>query len=286
MAEQDFRIKIVTTADTSGIRQTSSAIDDLKRKAATPAAVPVATPQIGQLTSQLVGAATAFGTGLVGALAVVGPALAAIYQGFNKLNADMDKWAEGVLRTAEKVHEMQQAFADSTEWAEKLRIIGMAPLGEQITKLHSELTRLKTEQGLVNQSTEDGVKEAVKYQHQIDQVAGRLRALNTEQERQRAQAEKDRTKAQEKASDAEKSFLEGAYSSADEQTKRIIINEQAAKQARAAGDDRSADLFQKSADAFRRGATPEQNDAATQIEKGFDAAADKIIGYMQGIWGR
>ena len=54
---------------------------------------------------------------------------------------------------------------------------------------------------------------------------------------------------------------------ASAQAKRILQNEEAAKRARAAGQDREADQFERSAEQYRRGATEQQRQEADKIKR-------------------
>jgi hypothetical protein len=81
---------------------------------------------------------------------------------------------------------------------------------------------------------------------------------------------KAREKAAEKKEREEQSFAEGAFKTAAPQVQRALEQEIAARRAEAGGDQRSADLFRKSEEAFKRGMTGDQQSEFDQLSKVLD----------------
>lgn len=265
MADQDFKIKVVTTADTSGIRETSDEIDKLKQKAATPATAQIA--NISKLGEQITGLATSFGTGLAGGLAVLGPALGIAVSGLRQLIDETNRYEEKVAELNEKIHEMNLSLIETFEWSEKLSNIHELPLAERIAALRYELQRLKAERDITNPQTM--AEDWKKLMQQINQVSGALNSATSAQKRfddeQAKSAAKAAAEAAKKEAAEQKSFGENAYGSSSAQAKAILENERRAQRARDAGDEITADRFQKTADQLRKSATPDQRAEADQL---------------------
>jgi hypothetical protein len=286
MADKDFEIKVRTTADTSGIKETEAGLDRITRRQAEAAAKWAASPlnpanrpvtagggiaALGGAAPAPAAAARVSEAGLFGGLAAgltagaVTAAFTAVISGVQKLNEELDKQADMAIKTMERVRELQEAFRESTEWAEKFGRIRRLPLTDEIKSLEYELIRLKTEQSLVNQSTEDGVRSAIKYQQQIDSVTAALEGAKKKEKDLKDEQAKRHAAERERAFVEEPKFLTRAFVSATPQARAILEQEAAARKAQAEGDSRSADLFRKSEEAFKRGATPEQRAEAEQL---------------------
>lgn len=288
MADKDFEIKVRTTADTSGIKETEAGLDRIARKETAeaarraresdaaaakwrasplnPANAPVTGGGIGALGGAGAAAAPGAGVGgagLFGGLAAgavagaVTAAISAIISGVQKLNEELDKQADTAIKTMERVRELQEAFRESVEWAEKLRGIRKLPLTEEIQALQFQLIRLRTEQSLVNQSTEDGVKAAAKYQQQIDAVTNSLE-----------QATEKQKKLKEQAFVEEPAFVTRAFKAADPQVKALLEARIAAQRAQERGEYFAPVYTREAEEAilrFRRVATPEQRAEIEQL---------------------
>jgi hypothetical protein len=74
-------------------------------------------------------------------------------------------------------------------------------------------------------------------------------------------------KAAEKELSAQRDFQQSAYDTASPQTKAVLRNEEAARQAAARGDQRAADRFQTTAEGLKSSATPDQQAEIQQLEE-------------------
>jgi hypothetical protein len=125
--------------------------------------------------------AAIFGGQFAIAATVVGAFFIAAIRGINQLNEEQNKWVESIEKTRQKVLELQGALQDMQDTFAKTEILKGLPLADQITTLRSELVRLKEEQSLVNQSTEDGVKAAKDYETQIESTTRKIETLTDKQ---------------------------------------------------------------------------------------------------------
>lgn len=97
--------------------------------------------------------------------------------------------------------------------------------------------------------------------------AARLRielekVIKLQEERDKAA---DKTASQKQAQ--EDSFIKGAIGGSSAQTKAVLANELAAQRERRAGDERSAELFEKSAAQLEKSMTPEERDELEGLRK-------------------
>ena len=125
--------------------------------------------------------------------------------------------------------------------------VGTEPLVH--TVIHTIAARnhqaTRTEQSLLN-LPEQG-EEWKKLNADINTDAALLRGVTSELQRQQKQAEATAL-ANERAA---ASFLKGAVETASPQTQAVLRNEEAARKAREAGQDKDADTFQKTADQLK-----------------------------------
>jgi hypothetical protein len=346
MAE-DFNIRVVTTADTSGIRQTSAELAKLQQQQE---AQNKAAQQAAQQTGAFVGQ-------LVGRLAGIG----LIYQGLSnikevtaevlKISDELDKQGEllvkhaqgyalaaksvtdeaGVLHIAEaalkdmdaiqaKIHgTIQQEVSTTGKWVDSFghlvqlvrsfgtaakeegRINQMAiaaklegelqnakaaddnarraianaedlkdkfdelkklPYAEAVEKVNVELEKAREKQHGLNKASADYVKN---YVDAGQQIQGQLKLLDalSRVETQRAAAAKQQQRAQQEA----QSFTVNAIKTADQGAQRVLMNEEAARVARAEGREKDADMYEKSARQFEKGLTPGAREELESLRK-------------------
>ncbi len=120
---------------------------------------------------------------------------------------------------------------------------------EAVTKLTQRLQEAENVQANLSKDGEDYVKSWIKQQEIIDRTKKDLQEYIKYQ----------------------KELNKEVSGIGDAQSKAILKNEDAAKAAAKAGQDRDAEMFQKSADAFRRGATPKELqdvDRVRQLQSG------------------
>ncbi len=68
------------------------------------------------------------------------------------------------------------------------------------------------------------------------------------------------------------------------------MNEQAAAKAHAEGREKDEEMFSKSAEAYRRGLTPDQRKQLQRVETAGKDSGDptlmEILNYMKSVWGQ
>ncbi len=242
MADQDFNIKVVTTADTTGIRQTSRELEQLKnqqatfaetarRQAAATTAAATAKAPAAEATGGITG--TAIGIGTIVTL------LTGAINKWRQFEDEQDKIIEQMTRAREKTYELGLSVVDMLDKAKDIERIDTEPLEQSFDRLTGDVRRLKTEMQI---AFESGAYEDVKKLNgELGFTKGLLDRVNAGLERQAAASEKARQK--------QVQAQEDAYGSASPQAKAILENE---KRARETGDQ----AFQKTADQFRKSATP------------------------------
>jgi hypothetical protein len=147
----------------------------------------------------------------------------------------LEKQANASVREAD---ERQKAFD----------LLKSQPFEETIPKLTADIASLQAQQDGLNRRAADFDAQYVKIGNKIEIAKGHLNELLQLQKEANREADE-------------------VLKRADLQTKSIVANDQAAAAARAAGNERDAAMFQKSAEQFRAGATPQQKALADWIEK-------------------
>jgi len=274
MSDQDFNIKVVTTADTTGLRQTSAEFDEIKRKAteasaaanrqAADAEAKWASSPLNPKNRAAGGAAPAAeaggGAGLTGTYVGIGTIVTLLTVAVNKwkdFNDELALTQERAQAAIQKSRELGLEVADMMDAMKSVERINTEPLEVSFSRLTQDVTRLKTQiQDAFGAGRYEDVK---KYAAQLGVVESQLRGVTSQLNQQAAAAERSRQATQ---SELEKRVpgLAGQQpiQQADAQTQRILQNEQAAAQARAEGRDKDAEMFQKSADQYKASATPQQ----------------------------
>ncbi len=244
MADQDFNIKVVTTADTTGIRQTSAELDKLKQQQATfaetarrQAAAAAAKPGPVSETAGVTGTAVGLGT--------IVTLLTASLSKWKQFNDEQDKWVEGMIKSQEKSRELGLAVADMLDAMKSAERIETEPLENSFDRLKAKAISLKTEMNIAFGLNE--YEDVKKIAGALGIVESQLNRVTSALQRQSEEANKSGPK--QLAEQAK------AYGEASPQAKAILENEKRAREARAAGDEKSADQFQKSADQYRKSAS-------------------------------
>ncbi len=270
MADQDFNIKVVTTADTTGIRQTEAELTKLQRQQATFAetarrqqAAAIAAAKPAPAVSETVGVTgTAVGLGTIVTL------LTASLSKWRDFNAEQDKWVDGMIKSQEKSRELGLAVADMLDAMKSAERIETEPLQDSFDRLTQKVKVLKQEMQLAFAAgAYDDVKRLAAALGVVESQVDRVTAAIERQAATEKKAAADRDKATEKRLSEEREFTGKALESSSAQTKAILENEDRARKASAAGDDKSADQFQRTADQLKKSATQGQLDEYEQLKK-------------------
>ncbi len=356
MADQDFNIKVVTTADTAGLRQTTAEMDKLREKQAQQASQ--AGVEIGTVLGQLIGRLAGIGVIYEGlnnvrqvtseinrnsaesdkewaslvshfreaavaargitsegdALKIAGNALKDIDTIQTRIKAATQeevgitgKWVDTFGHLVELVKsfgtaseeegrindniikerladlQVQAAVAHQNAVKEiennekilsQFREMENIPFRDAFDDINTQLEEARAKQAAWNA---DGKRNVQQYYEAGQQVQNLLRILNALEanENRRAASAKEAAR----AAREEESFLGGAAKTSMPQVRAALEQEDAARRARAAGDERAADQFTKSSEAFQRAMSPGQRDEFSQLK----AAMDKMNVSLQMI---
>lgn len=251
MPNEDFNIKVVTTADTAGLKATSAEMEKLKQQQATFASS--SRQQAADSVAGFTGTAVGLGT-------IIGLVTRSITL-WKEFNAEQDKWVEGMIKAEAKARELGEAILEIQDKARNAARVGVEPLYQSFIRLQQEIIRLKTEQNLLDLPRQG--EEWKKLNAEIAQDAALLKGVTSELQKQEAAAKK---KAEADA-EAAASFMKGAVASASPQTQAVLKNEEAARQAREAGLEKDADLFQKTADQLKASMSQSQREEYEGLTK-------------------
>src|SRR6266436_3249175 len=141
--QQDFNIKVVTTADTSGIDKTSAGFTRLQQQQANWAATQARTLELERarviahdkpppIPPEFGGpGGPRGGGGLTGTAVGLGTIITLLTAGLNKwkeFNAEQDRWVEGMIRAEAKARELGEAILDMQDKARSAARLGTEPL--------------------------------------------------------------------------------------------------------------------------------------------------------------
>ncbi len=362
MSDQDFNIKVITTADTTGLQQTSQKLKELREQsrqdigaAALFARIPPGgpAPSAGpQGRDPLAHIGTGFERFALHAIGIgaVLEALNGIKQlagEINKITESLDKQGEQLVANSRQMI-MQAKFAEDDAGVLKVAEEGMKSIAAQ-HKIVEELQQkeLTNAQKIADTFSVDPAfaGQGGPNQQRLDEE--RAQAQSNEQAARRtaisslatAEREKERRAAQGLSQDIEElnqklahenelkqaayaagdiqGYVEAAqaakqYSTqlenvialqkkesaetekklqqADPQVQRILQNEAAARRSAAQGRDQDAEMFTKSAEEFKRAATPQQlqqvqrAEADPNLNTAMDRLAEKIISGFKDVW--
>jgi hypothetical protein len=140
-------------------------------------------------------------------------------------------------------HEARRRIERSKDFKRQEEELTKIPYDEAISKLVKRIEDATQAQNALTSSGEDYTRSWLSNQAIIDNAKKDLRDLAGYHER-----------------------LEKKIGDPSAQAKAIDRNEEAARRAHAAGQDRDAEMFQKSADAFRRGASPQDLQQVSELK--------------------
>ncbi len=243
---QDFNINIRTLADLTGIKLTQEGLVALQNAAKQGNIASIeALKQLSAAQKEAQAAqasATAGGGGFTGTAIGVGTIVTLLTAAIHKViefEDEQDKIIQKMEEQRVKTYELGLSVADTLEAMKSAARIDTEPLEGSFDRLKSKVIELKTEIDLAFKS---GAYEDTKaYIAQLRVVEAQLDRVTAAIKRQAAEAERAR---QENVKQQEE-----AYGAASPQAKAILENE---KRARETGDQ----AFQKTADQFRKSATP------------------------------
>ncbi len=263
MPDQDFNIKVVTTADTTGIRQTSAELDKLKTQQATFAETARRQAAATQAASAAKTTQEDSAGGITGTAIGLGTIITLLTAGVRQwklFNAEQDRMVDNMIKSAEKARELGESILEMQDKARNAARVGVEPLYQSFIRLQQEIIRLKTEQSLLNLPGQG--EEWKKLNAEVNTDAALLRGVTSELQKQT----KEREKAAEAKAREEESFIKGAVETTGPQVQAALRNEEAARRAAAAGDERSAEQFRKSSEQIQRGMTGAQSDEFKQLK--------------------
>ncbi len=142
------------------------------------------------------------------------------------------------------------------------------PLADALSEVADEMAKAKNEQDALTGSmlkTQGGIERYNQLAVTLANLTRQTDLLTQADGRRQRQAEAA-DKARAKAAADEDSFIKGAVKGADPNVQRVLQNEEAARQAQAAGRGNEADAFTKTAEAFKRGLGPSQLEELAGLE--------------------
>ncbi len=280
MADQDFKVNVITAADLTGIRQVDAGLDKiLKRQAEAEAkwAVSPINPKNqggggiaalgGRPPTLPTGSDNAGITGTAVGLGTIVTLLTASLSKWREFNAEQDRWVDGMIKSQEKSRELGLAVADMLDAMKSADDIKTQPLEFSFDRLTQRVKVLKTEMDIAfgNHQYEEVKRIAAALGVVESQLNGVTSAIDREAAASRRSAEEAK-KAAEKRARSEESFIKGAVESTGPQVQAALRNEEAARRAAAAGDERGAELFRKSSEGIQRGMTGAQSEEFNQLK--------------------
>ncbi len=292
MADQDFNIKVVTTADTTGLRQVDAGLDAIAKRQADAEAKWAKSPinpknqtgggGIAALGGGPVAAGGGGGAGLTGTAIGVGTIVTVLTRALNQwkeFNAEQDRWVDGMIKAQDKSRELGLSVADMLDALKSEERIDTEPLQVSFDRLTQKVRVLKTEMNIAFGAGQ--YEEVKRIASALGVVESQVNRVTTAMEREAAatlKARKESEKAAEKKAADEDSFIKGAIGGSSAQTKSVLANEKAAADARAAGRSNEADQFEKSAEQLEKSMTPAQREELA----GLRSATTKPVGRRAG----
>ncbi len=268
MAEQDFKINIVTLADLTGIRLTQQQLDALQTAAKKGNQEAIgALRQLAAAQKQAQSAMTAGFTGSAIGIGTIVSLLTGAISKWKAFNDEQDRMVEKMIQAQEKTRALGESIIGIQDEMISLRRTATEPLEDSLTRLQHDLAVLKTEQSLLNLPSQGD--EWKRLNGEISKTEGQINRVTSALERQKDQSDKAAEaadKAARKRGQDEQSFIKGAVATADPNVQRVLQNEEAARRAQAAGRGIDADMFTRSAEAFKRGLGPSQLEELAGLE--------------------
>ncbi len=315
MADQDFNIKVVTTADTSGLRQTSVSMSELQKQIQ---AQNVAAQQMGYQLGQAL-RVVAGGALIAGGYKFVSQLHEAATQ-IEKISASLDKEGAQIVSNAQKMSEMSKFAQDNADiikiaesslkgvesaqarmieesgkeltvwqkisdiWATGFKDKGPIAQAQELAKAQAaqnfEIARQSAIQAIASAKINEARRANQTYEETVKELNDRIREqqalANTHWQQQDIQSYLSAASAVEKytkqledlkaAHDKAVSETGKKIAAADPQVQAILKQDEAARVAQQEGRSQDAELFTKSAEAFKRGATPQQLEQVKKAE--------------------
>ncbi len=264
MGDQDFNIKVVTTADTSGLVKTREEIQKVREAAekarqdagakalfARESITPAAAPSEAGVNAGITGTAVGLGT--------IVTLLTASLSKWREFNAEQDKWVDGMIKSQEKSRELGLSVADMLDAMKSAERIDTEPLQVSFDRLKQKVIELKEEMKLAFASGEyEDVKRYAAALGVVESQLHRVTSALDQKAKASAKAAEEAEKDAEASAREAQDFMAKAVATSSAQTKSILANEEQARQARQRGDEKQADQFQKTAEQLKKSATPEQ----------------------------
>ncbi len=197
MADQDFNIKVVTTADTKGLRQVGEQMDAIRKRQAEAEAKWAKSPinPRNQVAAGGGGIAalgggptppTGSGTsgGLTGTAVGLGTIVTLLTTGLNKwkeFNAEQDRLVDGMIKAEGELRKLGEAIVEMQDKAISARRDSTEPLEQSFIRLQQEIIKLKAEQSLLSLPTQG--KEWDDLQKKINETQSALEKVRQEAEK-------------------------------------------------------------------------------------------------------
>lgn len=276
MADQDFQINIKTLADLTGIKLTQAQLEALQTAAKQGNAQAI--DALKKLSNAQKEAQANLNIGLTGSTVGIGTLIYMLNFAVNKwaaFNAEQDRWVDGMIKAEEKARELGLSVADMMDAMSEAQRIRTEPLEYSLDRLTYKAGVLKTEMRLAFEAGE--YEDAKKIVSQLKLVESEIDRVTSALERQKAAADKAAEKNRQEAD----SFMVNAVKNASLQVQRTLQQEEAARRT---GDE----AYLRSAEAFKRGFTPEQAQEYEQLKTGGDQrvidAINDLKNQLLGIW--
>lgn len=271
MADQDFNIKVVTTADTTGLKQVGEQMDAIARRQAEAEAKWARSPinprnQVGggggiaSLGSSAT-PATPVGdsdAGLRGTSIGLGTIVTLLTVSLNKwkeFNAEQDRWVEGMIKSQEHSRALGLEVADMLDAMKSAERIDTEPLQVSFDRLKQKVGELKTEMRIAFGAGE--YEDVKKIASALGVVESQLNRVTNAIER--------KAEADQKASE---SFLKNATDSSSSLTQQVLKNEELTKKAIASGRPEEADALKRGTALLKEGMTTAELQELQSIQKG------------------
>ncbi len=253
MADVDFNINIRTLADLTGIKLTEQQLKALQHAAIDGNKEAISTlKQLSDAQKQALGASSVGLTGSAVGLGTIVTLLTSAISKWRAFNDEQDKWVEGMIKAQEKSRELGLSVADMLDAMKSAERIDTEPLQVSFDRLKQKVIELKQEMKLAFAAGEyEDVKRYAGALGVVESQLHRVTSALDQKAKASAKAAEEAQKDAEASAREAQDFLTKAVQTSQPQTQAVLRNEEAARQARAAGREKEADLFQKTADQLK-----------------------------------
>lgn len=266
MADQDFKINIVTLADTTGIKLTQQQLEALQTAAKQGNAEAIsALKRLSDAQKEAVASSKLSNTGSAVGVGTIVTLLTSAIHKWKEFNEEQDKIIDKMFEATVKMREEALAVAEIKDLDFSDELIKQAnsidELNANAGRLTQKIRELKSEQAALDPLTqaEEWKKlrtEIQAYQSQLNSVTSSINQQTAALQKKNAEAEKAAILAEREA----QSFLKNAVQTAQPNVQAALKNEEKAREARQAGFEKDADLLQKTADQFKKSFTPAEQE--------------------------